>query len=49
MIEKIKTKWASAVELTKKANELVEQTNKITKTLTKLLKQAGWEEEDDKR
>ncbi len=33
MIEKIKTKWASAVELTRKVNELVEGYKKIMKRL----------------
>ncbi len=42
MIEKIKTKWASAVELTKKVNEIVEVIKAMAVVLLK-------EEENGKR
>ena len=44
MIEKLKKKWASNEELTKKVNELVEENNITKNVLLKLLKQTGWEE-----
>ena len=47
-MDKIEKKWPDNMELRNKVNELVEDQNKMRKALVALLKQAGWEEEDDR-